>query len=847
MKSKISMDELERGRIAEKRAPFEGAIRGILPCPEAAYSEMKPSGSERIYSLCGAWEMAEGGYTKDRLVSDRTWDDSVECDVPCSVHTALLKAGKIPDPTVGLNDKLARENSYKIWWLRKRFTRPELKAPVLRFEGVCYSAQIWLNGTYLGYHRGMFGAFEYDVKELLREENTLLVKIDNAPTNSYPYSEFADNDEGWKLGVVIYCAYGWHYACIPSRGIWAPVNIIERPTIACERPFFATIDEKKGIIGVSVKTGRDFSGILGLKISPKNFDGESVCFTEPVCCGADEPICFRFTIPEVKLWWPNGHGEQNLYCTELILKDRNGAVRQFNDTIGVRKLKMLPAPGGPDPETYNWQVNINGKDIFIKGTNWCTTDVLLRFNEKTYRRYLRLAKEQGVNLLRAWGGGMPESDVFYDICDELGLMVFQEWPTGWDSHKIQPLKELLETVEQHTVRLRNRASLVLWAGGNESAEADGYPMDRMAKIAYEMDGTRPFHRSDPCGKGTVHNYSTYWEMRDMDATLSVEGIFMGEYGMASAPVLRSVNRYIPEEERGVWGNPEEINSFTYHTPRFNQIMPWGSERDMKYLSMRVYDFNDGKTMEDWIYATQLAQATVLRHPIDKFRANYPASAGICYYKMNDVFPACGWSVVDFYGVQKPAYYVVQDTYAPLCACIVFSSLQQEGKVSLPVHLINDFVDERNCKVRVAAYGEELEKIEEKEFVPATSARQAAFLGNFDLTEEQTANTPLFITAETFCDGALASKTFYWLNFERKQGCLFSLPEGKLETEVNGNRVTLKNVSNVPLVALTVETEADDTAFEISDNFLWLNAGEMQTVVVNNPDGLTFSAWNLKKR
>ena len=169
MKSKISMDELERGRIAEKRAPFEGAIRGILPCPEAAYSEMKPSGSERIYSLCGAWEMAEGGYTKDRLVSDRTWDDSVECDVPCSVHTALLKAGKIPDPTVGLNDKLARENSYKIWWLRKRFTRPELKAPVLRFEGVCYSAQIWLNGTYLGYHRGMFGAFEYDVKELLRE------------------------------------------------------------------------------------------------------------------------------------------------------------------------------------------------------------------------------------------------------------------------------------------------------------------------------------------------------------------------------------------------------------------------------------------------------------------------------------------------------------------------------------------------------------------------------------------------------------------------------------------------------------------------------------------------------
>lgn len=156
--------------------------------------------------------------------------------------------------------------------------------------------------------------------------------------------------------------------------------------------------------------------------------------------------------------------------------------------------------------------------------------------------------------------------------------------------------ELVETALQHTIRLRNRASLVLWAGGNESAEADGETMDKMAQIAYEKDGSRAFHRSDPCGKGTLHNYWTYWEMRNMDATLSVEGVFMGEYGMASAPVIASVNRYTPEKERGLW-EPDSMNTFTYHTPRFNQVMPWGSEKDMKYLSMRVYDFNEGKTME----------------------------------------------------------------------------------------------------------------------------------------------------------------------------------------------------------------------------------------------------------
>lgn len=843
----LSMDETEKRRIAEKPAPFEGKFTDIFPKEKRAVPKDRAASSPAVFSLCGGWEMAESGYTRDRLDGTKAWKDAVRCDVPCSVHTALLQAGKIPDPAIGLNDKFARENSYKVWWLRRTFSRPKTLDPILRFEGVCYSAQVWLNGRYLGYHKGMFGAFEFAVEELLQEENTLVVKIDNAPANAYPYSEYADNDEGWKLGTVINCVYGWHYACIPSRGIWAPVGIYERVKIDCERPFYVTVDEKTGYIDMSVAFRHTFDGSMELTVSPENCGGGNVYFSEAVSASAEKPLHVRFRIPEPKLWWPNGHGEQNLYRFALRLTDKQGNSVRFTDLFGIRKAEWVPTPSGPDPEQYNWQLRINGKDIFIKGANWCTTDFLLRFEESKYVRYLTLAKEQGVNFLRAWGGGMPESETFYDLCDRMGLTVFQEWPTGWDSHKIQPLGELTECVYQHTVRLRNRASLVLWAGGNESAEADGYNMEQMAKISYETDGSRPFHRSDPCGKGTVHNYATYWEMKDMDATLDVEGVFMGEYGMASAPVLASVNRYTLPEERGRW-DPDTMNSFTYHTPRFNQIMPWGGERDMKYLSMRVYDFNEGKTEEDWIYATQLAQATVLRHPIEKFRANYPDSTGICYYKMNDVFPACGWSVVDFYGVQKPAYYAVQDAYAPFHACIVFRSLTLRGDVSLPVYLLNDSLRETDCKITVTAYDGALKVVAQREFTPPSVGRQVTKAGTFELDGKQTENAPLFICVRAFADGVPIDKTFYWLNFVERQGCLFRLPQGSLQTKsADKNRILLQNCGTVPLVGVTLESEKDDTTFTASDNFLWLDAGETQTVAVSVTDGVVVSAWNLKKQ
>lgn len=146
------------------------------------------AGPRRIYKGSGGWRLA----------------DAIPARVPGTVHTALLEHGDIPDPMVGRNDKLARENSYRVWWMKRRFSaRLPGGEPTLIFEGVCYRARFWLNGTYLGEHSGMFGGPTYPVGHLLREENTLVVRIENAPADPMAYSEYADHDEGWKNGVVI--------------------------------------------------------------------------------------------------------------------------------------------------------------------------------------------------------------------------------------------------------------------------------------------------------------------------------------------------------------------------------------------------------------------------------------------------------------------------------------------------------------------------------------------------------------------------------------------------------------------------------------------------------------------
>ncbi len=836
-----SLDDLELELYKPFRNPTETPFSELSPLPAGTVSHAEP-----LYrlSLDGEWALAEGGYTDVRTDLSVAWQDAIPAQVPNSIHTSLFEAGLIDDPLFGINDKRARENSYKIWWYKKTFHADEnLKNPTLCFEGVCYRAMFWLNGEYLGFHSGMFGGPFFSLAGKLKEENTLIVKIENAPSNPYPYSEYADYDDGWWKGVVINCVYGWHYACIPSRGIWRSVSIASTPATTVEKPFFYATDHEKGLVDLILFTdGAPATGKIGISISPKNFEGPSVDFeTDFVKEAAGEKLLhYRMAVPEPRLWWPNGMGDQNLYQATVTFAPDGDIPSFFRTGFGIRTVKMAPLPGGPYEDKLNFTYVINGKPMFIKGTNWCTMDALLRFPKERYQRALSLLKQQHVQLLRAWGGGMPESDVFYDLCDELGLMVRQEWPTCWDSDRQQPADELRETVKLNLIRIRNHPSLVTLAGGNESKHAESYSMTEIARASYEHDGSRKFHKTSPYG-GAIHSYITYWDRHDIDATLNLEAPFIGEFGMASAPNHESVRRYLPDDEKDLWP-PRPHGSFYHHMPKFNE----SHNPDIMYIGRLIHEFSRAETMEEWIWASQMAQATVIRHLLEKIRSRWPESVGICYYKSTDVYPACSWATVDYYGAPKQVpYYIIGDSYAPVGAALIFSSIDVKKPYAAPVYFFDDNQKTvgKTVTVTVTAFDSDLSPVKRERYDATGRTGFSSRLGEFVIGGTLLSSSPIFITAEVKVDDENVFRTFWWLNFRERSGCMRDLNRTVLSCTAGQGKVTVTNTGTLPAVGVSIECPEKDLTFETEDSMLFLVPGETVTLTVNETAGLRVKAWN----
>lgn len=835
---KQSLDELDRISFNAASSPTQGdAIPLTLKNGAATHRQ-----GTLILSLDGEWQMVEAGDDTARLQG--AWSDSIPADVPGSVQTALLAAGKIPDPYVGHNDEIARAEGRKTWWLRQTFLRPDTENGIeLVFGGVCDSCRVWLNGSELGSHKGMFGEFRFSVGDKLRAgENTLVVKLDPAPyrlgTNQ-PNDFFKDMNVGWLDSVVINNIFGWHYINLPTIGIWRSVTLQETPAITLENPFVATIDPNAGTARLRVTLrGASQKGQLIGTLTPENFEGEAYHFSVPV--DGQDSLLYEFTIPDAKAWYPVDYGDPNLYRLALSFEPETGAADYKEITFGLRTIEMRPLPAGPDPEIYNWTFVINGKPMFIKGANWCTMDALLRFERWRYDRFLSLARDSHIQLLRAWGSGMPETDDFFDLADRYGVMVMQEWPTAWNSHAIQPYDLLEETVRYNTLRLRNHPSLIMWGGGNESDNPFGEAIDMMGRYSYELDGTRPFHRGEPWG-GSIHNYDVYWGRQPLGRNLNLKSAFIGEFGMASFPNIETVKRFLPENEWDTW--PPAIDSaFLHRLPVFNL------KGDMAIMSGYVPDWVPNTSLENFVFGMQMAQATAIRHTLELARTRYPEATGVIYYKLNDNNPAAAWSTVDWYGVPKIAYHVLRQAFRPQHACILFPRLSMVCEaVVLPVFLLDDNDALRNAgtwQVVARAFNSGLDEVARTEFSGSGAIGGVSNLGEFKLSAEQTNSSPLLIVCELKVGGRQVDRTFYWLNYTAVQGSLLSLPRTTLQIEAIGDSVLkITNTGVKPAVAVQFDCPEISHEFTAQDSVLWLDAGESRTIEVNRTDGVGVTAWN----
>ena len=836
-----SLDEIDREQFAPRFTPWDDEPELIaLGEPTIRHPE-----AMEVLSLNGQWQMAEGGKLADRLHGQ--WSDAIPAKVPGSVHTALVEADVIPDPTIGLNQAIARQESFKTWWMRCEFKRPpNISGDMLMFEGVANSCTIWLNDKMLGSHEGMFGGPDFDIAGMLQADNTLVVRLEPIPFESWnPSGTNPENNGSWMRTVVFNNDYGWHYANLPSLGIWRSVSIRDKPPVQLIDPFARTLDAHEGIVEIALRFVGEtagWSGTLAGSVEPENFDGARCAFEVPVESQAGElKTSLRFQVPDPKLWWPVDMGEQNLYRITLsFLPEGNGAADVHSFTLGLRTIEMAPLPQGPKPELYNWTFVINGKPMFIKGTNWCTLDPLMDFRRERYERFLKLAAMQHVQMLRPWGSGMPETDEFYDLCDHYGILVMQEWPTAWNSHLTQPYGMLEETVRRNTLRIRNHPSLAMYGAGNESGNPFGAAIDMMGRHSIELDNTRPFHRGEPWG-GSQHNYDCYWQRQHLDHNLNMTSIFYGEFGLACSPVFESVKRYLPEDEVDLWP-PRKDGAFAYHTPVFNNYE--GVSRLMQYAN---YFVPKDCTAEDFTVGSQLSQAVGIRHTLERARCRWPESTGVLYYKLTDNYPAASWACIDWYGAPKIGHYFFQDAFAPLHASVLLNSLNKVGTpLSLPVYLLDDASEliDMPWQVVIRAYDGQLQLIKSQRFEGQGRVNSPHALGNFSLSYEETDTVPLFVVAEVWKDDVLADRTFYFVNFEAVKGSLFALPQTALTLEAQGNRVVVANTGTLPAVAVNVSRPGHLDTFEVSDNYFWLDADESMTVEVNSASGLKVGAWNV---
>jgi beta-mannosidase len=831
----VYLDEVDRACFHPGPAPVEGPVETVALKP----GSLTPPAGPPVLLLDGVWEMGENGSEEERLHG--AWTDAIPATVPGSVHTALEKAGRIPDPKFGRNDRIAHDKSFSTWWFKRTFPRPvATSGERLRFDGVANRCTVWLNGTQLGVHAGMFGGPTFDIAALLCDINTLVVRVDPAPGRKEDWSNSA-----WRQTVTFNNSYGWHYSSIAPIGIWRSVRVEGAPAVRLRSPFMVTRDALRGAVDLVVDlegAAGGWAGELRGTVAPENFTGTSCSFVLPVSSNtAARGVHVRFEIPAPRPWWPNGIGEPNLY--QMALSFTPTCSQKTPDaalfTFGLRTVVMEPIPGRrPNSKTYKWTFVINGRPVFVNGTGWCTMDSSMDFSRERYDRFLSLARDQHCQMLRAWGAGMPETDDFYDLCDRYGLMVMQEWPTAWSSHALQPYALLEETVRLNTLRLRNRPSLVMWGAGNETQAPYGPAIDMMGRLAVELDGTRPFHRGEPYG-GSQHNYDVWWGKQHIERTLELTADFYGEFGVPCLPVLESVQRYLPAEERNLWPPPPD-GSLAHHTPIF------GKNDDLAQLGVCAGYFTEARTMERFIVGTQLAQVTGVRHVLERARTRWPQCAGALMYKLNDNYPAASWSTVDWYGAPKIGHYFVQDAFAPLHACAILPSFNCAGKdTALPIFLLDDadVLNGHAWEVEVRAFDQRLRAVKRQAWSGRGMIGRVRQVGEFALTAEETASHPLLVVVDLRMNGKAVGRTFYWQNFEAARDCLFMLPRTTLRLEGGGPRVTVTNTGSLPAVAVEISRSGHGDTFAAEDNFFWLDAGERRTVATYSSGRLKVTAWN----
>ncbi|PJF43295.1 MAG: beta-mannosidase [Candidatus Thermofonsia Clade 1 bacterium] len=619
--------------------------------------------------------------------------------LPGCVHLDLLRNGQIPDPFFGLNEAAVQWIGERDWLYDCTFelSAEQLAQPYVElcFEGLDTFAEVYLNGAHILSSQNMFVPQRAAAKAHLRAgENRLAVRFESALRRGKALEAQHGVRAVWNgdpSRVYVRKAqyhYGWDWGPrLLTAGIWRPLYVEAYQARIAELHVQPSLSDDLARADLLVQAhiqGEAESARLTL------YDPSGALIESVQVAPLDSAVRHTFTLKAPRLWYPHGYGAQARYRVVAELIGARGVLDRRDVRLGLRKVRLVQAPLADQAGT-SFYFEINNVPIFCSGANWIPADSFTpRLTATRYHEWLKLAVEANMLMLRVWGGGIYEDEAFYELCDELGVLIWQDFMFACGMYPAY--SEFLENVRAEALaqlkRLRHYACIVLWCGNNEDyqiAESlQAYDPDfsgafaqtafpareiyerLLPKLCAEHDPTRPYWPGSPYGGKSVMDQTVgdrhTWEiwhgnMADYQDYARYSGRFISEFGMQALPILPTLEAFTAPEERTL-----ESAALRYHNKASEGFM-----RLNHYLTRNV---GLADALPEYAYLTQLVQAEAAAAAFESWRLGWREHGkryigGALIWQLNDCYPAISWALVDYYLRPKPAYYRVKRALAPL--------------------------------------------------------------------------------------------------------------------------------------------------------------------------------------
>ncbi len=796
---------------------------------------------------------------------------NLQVNLPSEAHADLYDAGLIPHP-YGEGDE-----EQQLQWIPQHIWDYSLNFDVekdvwqkdnidLIFNGLDTYADVWLNGEKILHSDNMFVRYEKEVKNILKKHgNELKVRF-------YPFDKQRDSlIETYRLrfpekyAVMRKAAYqnGWDWAPrYLNIGIWKEVELVGWNDFKIENIAFLT----KNVTGESaemianIKLYSDFEGVLRFDVF-----GNGTKLAENTVCGPiNSLVSIPFTIENAQLWWPNEMGEQTM--TEFVVKvfKDNKLVDTQKVKTGIRKIELIEEPDSIGSALY---FKVNDKKVYIKGANYVPEEMIETWMSKD--KTVKLLAEcvpVHFNMLRVWGGGIYPPDYFFDVCDSLGIMVWQDFMFAGTTYPYSDefLNNVREEAIQQVVHYQNHPSLALWCGNNEVSEgyvnwgwqkSMGWTDDDYAEMKHGMDtlfvdiftevvdtydGTRDYWPSSPkngWGKpeslteGDVHYWGVWWGEQPYEAYLEKVGRFNSEFGYQAYPNIETKHQKHPRGEELIQKHIEHYVIST-EAKRNGEI----SSNLLEISPLPMVGRND-----DWardVYYSQLSQAYGIGLAIEAQRAAKPYCMGTLYWQLNDAWPVISWSSIDYAGNKKALHWKLKDLYSPLLIGVLPCNKLPIGDDSPTIYICNDYYKDIDADLVINIRdfdGKLLKSHTEKVFIPENSSIYVPiFVADF---KEKLSFREIYFEMQLVeNDETIAERIHCFFEpkyLELKKVDL--IPEITVENGIG----TITLVSNTFVKDVYIWFSENSQCSDVSDNFFDLEPNKTKTVTFKtkseNPD------------